>query len=147
MVNFLVFKANETGSSNAMELEGAKRCFSYLKKCGLAISTFVSDGHRGIAKWIRCQQKSTQHFFDIWHIVKSITKKVIKVSKEKGCEVLQKWTKSLKTHLYWCATSTKPGFGEMIVAKWKSFMNHVCNKHDDHPNELYKKCAHGDLEK
>ena len=35
-----------------MELEGAKRCFSYLKKCGLAINIFISDRHRGIAKWI-----------------------------------------------------------------------------------------------
>ena len=130
-----------------MELEGAKRCFSYLKKCGLAINIFISDRHRGIAKWIRCYQKTTQHFFDLWHIAKSITKQVIKASEEKGCEVLQKWTKGLKTHLYWCATSTKPGFGEMIVAKWTSFMYHVCNKHDGHPNELYKQCAHAELEK
>ena len=42
VVNFLVFKANETGSSHAMELEGAKRCSSYLKKCGLVINTLVS---------------------------------------------------------------------------------------------------------
>ena len=79
-----------------MELEGAKRCFAYLRKCGLTISIFISDRHRGISKWIRCHQKTTQHFFDIWHIAKSIIKKVLKASKEKGCEVLQKWTKGLK---------------------------------------------------
>ena len=103
-----------------MELEGAERCFAFIRNCGLSVPVFISDRHRGIAKWIRCHQKQTQHFFDIWHIAKSIVKKVLKASKEKGCEVLQKWTKGIKTHIYWCATSTKPGFGEMIVAKWKS---------------------------
>lgn len=130
-----------------MELEGAKRSFSYLNQCGINIKIFISDRHRGIAKWIRSSQKSTVHFFDIWHIAKSVIKQVLKASKEKGCEVLKKWTKGIKTHLYWCATSTKSGFGNLIVAKWKSFMHHVCNIHEGHPDDLYKKCAHGELEK
>ena len=25
-------------------------------------------------------------------------------------------------------------------------MEHVANKHDNHPNNLFKKCAHGDIE-
>ena len=36
-----------------MELEGAKSCFEYLQRAGLAIKVFVSDRHRGIAKWIK----------------------------------------------------------------------------------------------
>ena len=27
------------------------------------------------------------------------------------------------------------------MAKWKSFMRHVANKHEDHPS-LFKQCAH-----
>ena len=71
---------------------------------------------------------------------------MIKLGKEKGCERLADWVKGARNHLYWCATSTKQGFGEMIVAKWKSFMEQVANKHDNHPNNLFKKCAHGDIE-
>ncbi len=129
-----------------MELAGAKRCFSFLKKSGLKIKTFISDRHRGIAKWIRTTEKETVHFYDIWHIAKSIIKMVLKASKDKTCGILKNWTKAIKTHLYWCATSTKPGFGDLIVAKWKSFLRHVCNKHTDHPEPMYKECAHGELE-
>ena len=35
-----------------MELEAAKLCFNHLKKSDLKIPVFVSDWHRGIAKWI-----------------------------------------------------------------------------------------------
>ena len=34
-----------------MELEGAKGCFTFLKQLGLTISVFVSNCHRGIAKF------------------------------------------------------------------------------------------------
>lgn len=71
---------------------------------------------------------------------------MIKLGKEKGYERIADWVKGARNHLYWCATSTKQGFGEMIVTKWKSFMEHVANKHDNHPNSLFKKCAHGDNE-
>ena len=67
-------------------------------------------------------------------------------SKDNTYAVVADWTKSIKMHLYWCAISTKPGFGDLIVAKWKLFLRHVCNKHTDHPDPMYKECAHGELE-
>lgn len=70
----------------------------------------------------------------------------MKASKESGCEILKDWSKAIKNHLYWCATSTKQGLGELIVAKWTSILRHVVNKHDNHPNPLYKKCHHEELE-
>lgn len=54
-----------------MELEGAKRCFGFLHQLGLNISVFVSDRHRGIAKWIRETCTNTSHFYDIWHVARS----------------------------------------------------------------------------
>ena len=129
-----------------MELEGAKRCFTFLKQLGLTISVFVSDRHRGIAKWIREACKDTTHYYDIWHVARSITKKLLKASKEKGSIAIKDWMKGIRRHLYWSATSTKPGFGDLILAKWNSFMRHVANKHTDHPNPLYNKCNHGELQ-
>lgn len=32
-----------------------------------------------------------------------------------------------------CATSTSQGFGDLIVAKWTSYLRHVNNKHSNHP--------------
>ena len=107
---------------------------------------FISDRHLGIAKWIRESCPQTQHFFDIWHVARTISKKLLKASKEKGCDVISPWIKAIRNHLYWCAASTKQGFEALIVAKWKSFLRHVANKHDDHPDPLYKKCNHGTIE-
>ena len=65
------------GSSTAMELEGTKGCFDNLQKvAGLAIKVFVSDRHRGIAKWIRENQPSVDHYFDQWHVAKGLVKKL-----------------------------------------------------------------------
>jgi len=75
IVHFELLQANQTGSSNAMELEGAKRCFLFLQSVGLSVATFVSDLHRGIAKWIRKFQPKTTHFFDIGHFARSVNKK------------------------------------------------------------------------
>ncbi len=77
-----------------MELEGAKRAFSYLASIGVNIRVFITDRHRGIAKWIREQKPSTSHFYDIWHVARSIQKVLLKLSKEKGCERIAKWLKA-----------------------------------------------------
>ena len=130
-----------------MELEGAKRAFAYLISVGLKIAVFVSDRHRGIAKWIRECQPNTAHYFDIWHVARSIGKAMLKLSKQKGCERIGDWIKGVRNHLYWCATSTKQGFQAMIAAKWKSLMRHVANKHDGHDNSLFKKCAHEEIDR
>ncbi len=69
-----------------------------------------------------------------------------KAGKEKGNEVILLWMKAIRRHLYWCARSKKQGFGDLIVAKWKSIVRHISNKHDYHPFELYARCAHGETE-
>ena len=102
-----------------MRLEGAKRCFSYLQNnAQVKIPVFISDRHSGISKWIREKQPNTAHYYDIWHVAKTVTKRVLKASKNKGCEILKDWTKAIKNHLYWCVTSTKQGFVDLVRAKW-----------------------------
>ncbi len=128
-----------------MELDGAKRCFAYLE-AGVTVKKFISDRHAGIAKWVRESRPQTIHFYDIWHVARSITKKFIKAGKEKGCETIVNWIGGVRNHLYWCATSTKEGFGEMILAKWRSIKNHVANRHEGHASNLFPKCAHDELE-
>eukprot|EP00112_Aurelia_sp_Birch-Aquarium-sp1_P022648 Seg6462.1 transcript_id=Seg6462.1/GoldUCD/mRNA.D3Y31 product="hypothetical protein" protein_id=Seg6462.1/GoldUCD/D3Y31 len=54
--------------------------------------------------------------------------------------------KGIRNHLYWCALSTNPGFGKLMVAKWKSLMRHVANKHHGHDDSLFPDCAHDHLE-
>lgn len=129
-----------------MELEGAKRAFAYFAIVGLSIAVFISDRHRGIAKWIREKQSTTSHYFDIWHVARSIAKGMLKLGKEKGCERIHKWIKGVRRHLYWCATTTKQGLGPLIVAKWKAIVRHVADLHDKHPDKCFTKCAHEELQ-
>ena len=75
--------------------------------------------------------------------MKGITKKLIKAGKEKGNEKLLVWVKAIHTHLYWCALSTKQGFGDLIIEKWKSVIRHIANFHTNHPDSLYANCPHG----
>ena len=129
-----------------MELDGAQRCFRFLKDSGLQIPIFITDRHKGIAKWVRTSEKKTQHFNDIWHVCKGLSKKIVKAAKEKGCEILLYWVKGIRNHLYWSAMSTKMGYGNLILAKWKSIIRHLTNKHEKHPDERFQNCAHGELQ-
>ena len=44
-------------------------------------------------------------------MARSVTIKLLRAGKEKGCEIIKDWIKGIKQHIYWCATSTKAGFG------------------------------------
>jgi len=74
------------------------------------------------------------------------SKTMLHLGKGNCCEKIADWVNKVCNHLYWCATSTKEGFQEMMTAKWKSFMEHVANKHDNHPSSLFKKCANEDID-
>ena len=82
-----------------IRLQGQRHLLTLLTVAGLSIPIFVSDRHRDIAKWLRECHPNVQHFFDQWHIAKSVVKKMIAASKEKGCEKIAKWTTGLKPHL------------------------------------------------
>ena len=39
-------------------------------------------------------------FFDIWHVAKAISKKMLKASQDQGCEPIKEWMKAVRNHLY-----------------------------------------------
>lgn len=82
-------------------------------------------------------------FLTISHIIAGI-KKVFQFSKEKDCEVLQPWIKSLVNHLYWTAASSFDKSGEHMLAKWNSVGNHIINLHSGH-SQLFFACEHPEL--
>ena len=46
----------------------------------------------------------------------ALKKKVNALAKEKDCELVGEWKRSLVNHLYWSAVSTPDGNGDMIKA-------------------------------
>ena len=71
-------------------------------------------------------------------------KKVNALAKEKDCELVGEWKRSLVNHLYWSAVSTLDGDGDLIRAKWMSLDNHIHNKHKSHSKE-FPSCKHKTL--
>ncbi len=57
-----------------------------------------------------------------------------KISKKKGNDCLLEWIKPCANHLYWCATTTLNGDGQVIWVKFESFFSHIIDKHQDLTN-------------
>lgn len=136
-------QVSEVKNSNAMELEGLKRCLSFLLQF-LTIGTITTDRHPCVKKYLRETFSEIVHFFDVWHISKGIKNKLESVSKRRDCAVLHDWAQAISNHLYWCAASSN-GVGDVVLAKWCSIVRHVCNIHTGH-GPLFSECAHGELE-
>ncbi|XP_074641225.1 uncharacterized protein LOC141898974 [Tubulanus polymorphus] len=129
-------QSTETGSANKMECEGLKRCYKTMKN--FKVLALVTDMHLQIAKWVR-ENWSISHFYDCWHVVKSITKKLEKLGKQKEMAIVSDWIKSIKLHLYWCALSSTPGQSNEIKEKWLSCIDHIQNVHTNCYHQPYEK--------
>ena len=83
-IDFNVMQVTEVGSSNRME----KRCFVNLldkiEKLGVKVKQITTDRHLQIRKYIREKRKDIIYQFDVWHVAKSIFKKLLKIAKKTG---------------------------------------------------------------
>ncbi|XP_034082366.1 uncharacterized protein LOC117552821 [Gymnodraco acuticeps] len=144
VLDLQLVQSNECGGSYHMELEGLKRMVAFFEDI-LEIGTLVTDRHRQIAKWIRENMPYTKHLYDIWHVAKSVGKKLKAICKLKGCEDLKAWQQSIINHLYWAVVSSTQDNAELIVDKWKSVERHVLNLHSGHGGK-FPTCAHKRLQ-
>ncbi|XP_049517016.1 uncharacterized protein LOC119440580 [Dermacentor silvarum] len=144
ILHFELVQSNEVDGSCKMELEGLKRCITFLESKDIRVKSIVTDRHAQIKCFMRKEKSEIIHEFDVWHVAKGINRKLIAASKKAGCEDLVLWTKSIVNHLYWSASSSD-GNKDSIVPKWISILNHIQDIHS-HENELFPTCAHGDIE-
>ena len=88
--NFLVrFQRVETGmNSPAMEKEGLKRSLEKLKSEGLNVNALVINQHVSVAKMMVDEYRNIRHYYDCWHVVKGVKKKLLAVCKDKANEDL-----------------------------------------------------------
>ena len=71
-----------------------------------------------------------------------VVKVLTKVGNQAGCEAVLEWVRPCANHLFSSATSTFSGNGSVIWAKFRSFLEHVVNKHIDLSDKLFDRCAH-----
>ena len=138
-------QSNEVGGSYHMELEGLKCSVGMLWQHDLVPYVIISDRHASIQKWIRDKLPDTQHFYDVTHVAKSVTKKMEQLANQKGCELVREWIHSVSNHMYYCAASSAEESGDVVVAKWKSVAWHMQNIHEGHDDPLFDRCTHPPL--
>ena len=91
-----------------------------VKQKGICLNQLTTDRHTGIRKYLREEESKITHQFDVWHFVKK-HKRLHQVGKNKSCENLQKWTKSISNHFWWACATCKGG-EELLREKWLSVL-------------------------
>ncbi|XP_076110383.1 uncharacterized protein LOC143079094 isoform X1 [Mytilus galloprovincialis] len=141
ILDFQLVQCNEVKGSAHMELEGLKRSIRYLENMmHIKIKDLVTDRHSSIKKFMRTEQDRTNHLFDVWHVAKGISKKLEAAAKKSGSKDIRPWIKSIVNHIYWISSSCGTN-GDLKLAKWRSIVNHISNKHENH-SILYPRCEH-----
>ncbi|CAG2187304.1 unnamed protein product [Mytilus edulis] len=122
IVMFVVVKVTETGSSSKVEVEGFRTCMTYLLDQRFTIDVLETDRHGQIRSIMKKVFSNVDHQFDVWHLCKSLKKKLTGKAKSKGCEDLNFWIKAICNHLWWCASNCegdKVLLEENVAAKKK----------------------------
>lgn len=99
IVAFVNIKVTETGSSSKMEVEGFRRCMTYLIEKSFKIKLLATDRYVQIRSLVTKEFPKIDHQFDVWHLAKSIRKKLLQKSKTSGCEELSSWIRAICNHL------------------------------------------------
>ena len=53
-------------------------------------------------------------------------KKLEALAKQKDCDLVGKWLRSIINHMYWSVASTPNGDAETMIVKWLSVMSMMC---------------------
>jgi hypothetical protein len=107
-----------------LEKQACNMVLGRLIEDNVSVKMLVTDRHRGIGLLMRTNYKDIVHEYDVWHLAKSLAKK-IKVY-EKKYEVIGAWKCSIINHLWWCAESCE-GSGELLIEKFTSILYHITN--------------------
>ncbi|XP_062600016.1 uncharacterized protein LOC134261608 isoform X2 [Saccostrea cucullata] len=145
VIDVQLVQSNEVGGSCRMEKEGLIRVVQFLQQNNIEVCQLITDRHLQVAKWVRENMPDTTHYVDVWHVAKGLKKKLTALGKEKDCERLMEWIKSIVNHLYWVPTSTPEGSNELRWEKWVSVFNHIQNIHEGH-GDLFERCEHAELD-
>lgn len=92
--------------------------------------------------WMYSHVCASLSIFSFFYL--ALRRKLETVAKEKDCELVGEWMKSVINHLYWSAVSTPSGDGDVIKVKWLSVDNHIHNIHVGH-GEAFPRCEHPPL--
>jgi len=146
IVDFSLVHVSEVSSSYAMEYEGCKRSLDNLLNHQLPIRCLSTDRHVQITAQLQKRYPNIKHQYDVWHLAKSVTKKLTQKAKTKCNDELRPWIKSISNHLWWTVQTCNED-PEILVRNWVSIVNHVADQHSWKEGEASVSCKHARLTK
>ena len=141
LLDFSLVQVTEVKNSNGMELEGLKRCLNHLQDENVTISKLATDRHVQVRAHMKKERPNIKHNFDVWHMAKSVQKKLTKKAQTKPCAALKPWIHAIVIHLWWCA-KTSQGNATECVERWKSIVYHTANIHHWDGCQHFDQCVH-----
>lgn len=140
IIDFIVLQKGQI--SGDLEKPACDKLLSRLLEEGVNIELFLSDRHRGVRKLLRTKFSNICHEFDVWHLAKSLGKKLKEIGKK--APLLQNWKNSIINHLWW-SCQTCGGDEAVLIEKFQSVLYHICNVHEWPGNEVFHRCEHGEI--
>ena len=144
IVDFQLVQVSEVSNSVGMEKEGFLRSVNELVTKGLTVAQIATDRHLQITSVMKKQFPDIDHQYDVWHVSKSVIKKLTQLGKAKGCSNLLPWIRSVANHLWWSSKSCNRQ-AENLREKWISIIYHTINVHSWENATSFGKCEHNEL--
>nr|XP_034319955.1 uncharacterized protein LOC117687484 [Crassostrea gigas] len=143
-IDVQLVQSNEVKGSTHMELLGLKRGLRDLEFNNIQVQDLVTDRHVMIKSNKKKDIPEINHYFDVCHIAKGISRKLENAAKKRGAGQIRPWIKGIVNHTYWVAASSGDN-NQLKLDKWRSISNHIINVHN-HDSEIFPEYEHGELE-
>jgi hypothetical protein len=152
VLDFYVAEKTQVEYSGKMEPFATKILLTRLHKKRINVRVCTTDRSSQLKSLFREVNEGRKkrgmhpikHCYDIWHIIKAITKDLFVASKLKKCQTLARWIRSVRNMLWFCFASSK-GDALLLREMILSIPKHVSGVHSFPENKLFKKCLHGEL--
>ncbi|VDI15526.1 Hypothetical predicted protein [Mytilus galloprovincialis] len=128
---------------NKMELIGFQRSLASIEAANLNVGVIVTDRHVQIRRAMKTDHSDKAHQFDVWHMSKSIKKKILAIKPKKLLAEIKPWIPSICNHIWWCSRQAD-GNPDKMEETWKSLLFHISNRHS-FPGKIITKCGHPPL--
>jgi hypothetical protein len=119
-------------------------CLEYMEEKELTISILATDRHASIAKMMRTSYPDIDHQYDVWHMAKSISKKLRKKTEKKCNRPIGPWIKAVVNHL-WFSSASCDGDPDVLREIWSSIIFHVQDIHEWADKTHFHACNHPPL--
>ncbi|XP_033096850.1 uncharacterized protein LOC117101089 [Anneissia japonica] len=139
--DFELIQVSEVKNSNAMEKEGLIRTINRLIDFGCVIDTIATDRHVQIKCLMRDTYEDIKHQYDVWHVAKSIRKKLAEKGRTKATAELIGWIQCISNHLWNCSQHCE-GSASILKERWLSLLHHITGEHEWKEGEETKTCGH-----